>query len=109
MGTHDLSQNLPRLPAIAGLLALGLVAALFAPPLQADQPGERLTSRPPTAHTLPAVAVGEEVRTAAGERRCLRLPDGSVLYVNADSRVKIEAERRIQLGAGEIFVEVAAK
>src|SRR5205085_2228979 len=65
---------------LAALAALALV-----PPADragAQGGGERLTSRPrPTAPKAAALAVGAEVRTAAGERRRLVLPDASVLYV----------------------------
>ncbi|HYT93277.1 MAG TPA: FecR domain-containing protein, partial [Gemmataceae bacterium] len=69
---------------------------------------ERLTSRPRSA--APAVttlAVGDEIRTKAGERRRVRLPDGSILYINAATRASLEAPRRLRVSAGEIYVEAA--
>jgi tetratricopeptide (TPR) repeat protein len=50
--------------------------------------------------------MGDEVSTTAGERRRAVLPDGSILYLNQNSRVKLTAPRQINLIAGEVFVEV---
>jgi ferric-dicitrate binding protein FerR (iron transport regulator)/tetratricopeptide (TPR) repeat protein len=70
----------------------------------------RLTARPRPAVTVPApVAVASVIETKAGERRRAVLPDGSVLYVNENSRLKVDAERHVTLSAGEVFVEVAQK
>src|SRR5947199_243937 len=55
------------------------------------------------------LAVGQEVGTRPGERRRLALPDGSVLYLNQDTRVHLEAPRRLALRAGTIFLEVAPR
>lgn len=52
-----------------------------------------------------------DIRTAAGERRLLSLPDGGQLHVNAGSAVDVDydAERRlIRLYHGEILVQTAA-
>src|SRR5262249_6012251 len=37
-----------------------------------------------------------------------RLPDGSILYVNAATRATLEAPRRLKLTAGEIYLEAAS-
>src|SRR5262245_51272017 len=90
---------------LRGTLALLTLAATVA--VQADSPPERLTSRPRSA--APAVkplAVGEEVRTEAGQRRRAVLPDGSVVYASTDTTIKVNAPRRLSLAAGEVFVEV---
>jgi hypothetical protein len=55
----------------------------------------------------PFLAPGATVRTEAGQRRRLLLPDGSVLYVNERTQLAFEAPRRLALSAGEVFVEVA--
>ncbi len=69
---------------------------------------ERLTSKPRTKMAaVKAVPVGEEVRTGSNQRRRLVLPDGSVLYVNQSSNLKVVAERRLKLTAGEVLVEAA--
>src|SRR5262249_55073429 len=76
------------------------------------QPAElfRLTARPrPPEPKAQPIAVGATVRTGAGERRRVVLPDGSVLYVNQNSSAKLETERRVALPAGELFVEVAPR
>jgi tetratricopeptide (TPR) repeat protein len=71
---------------------------------------EWLTARPrqpaPKAATL---AVGQTARTGAGQRLRLALSDGSVLYLNQNTLVKLDAERRVELTKGEVFVEVAPR
>ena len=55
-------------------------------------------------------ALTADARTAVGERRELRLPDGSRLTLNAGSAVDIDYDarvRRIRLRAGELVAEVA--
>ncbi|HMF12649.1 MAG TPA: VIT domain-containing protein, partial [Gemmataceae bacterium] len=87
----------------SALLALAMEAAV-----QAESPPERLTSRPRSAAlAVKPLAVGEEVRTEAGQRRRVVLPDGSVVYINNDTTFKLNAPRRLALAAGEVFVEVA--
>jgi ferric-dicitrate binding protein FerR (iron transport regulator) len=94
---------LSRASVVSGftLLTLALTAGL-----RAELPPERLTSkqRIPTPKVKP-VAVGDEVRTEAGQRRRLVLPDGSVVYVNQESSIKVNAPRRLTLTRGEVFVE----
>jgi predicted Zn-dependent protease len=68
---------------------------------------EYLTSR--SRQPMPAVVsmrVGEEISTKTTERRALRLPDGSSLYVNGNTQVKLDAPRRLSLSSGEIYVDV---
>ena len=50
--------------------------------------------------------VGEMLRTSASERRSVILPDGSVLYVQGNSTVQVESERRVRVDRGEVNVEV---
>ncbi len=81
------------------------VADTAAPP-RADY----LAPRPrPEAPAVKTLAVGQSLRTASGERRRVALPDGSVLYLNQKTEVKLEAERRLTLSAGEVFLEVAPR
>src|SRR5262245_5961167 len=76
----------------------------------AQTASERLTSRPrPAAPAITTLAVGDEIRTKAGERRRVCLPDGSILYVNAASRVTLDATRRLRVSGGEVYVEAAAR
>lgn len=62
----------------------------------------------PKSKTPPAakVAVGDDIFTSELERRRVVLPDGSVLYVNSNTHVKIVSERRVEVTKGEVFVEV---
>jgi ferric-dicitrate binding protein FerR (iron transport regulator) len=77
---------------------------------QLDLPLSGLTPRPlPTAPPITKVAVGDTVQTKAGERSRVILADGSVLYVNQNTTVRLEAERRLQLSEGNVFVEVAPR
>ena len=98
-----------RLAAVLGggfvLLAATLVAG------RADRTNDagsaRLTSRARTeAAAAKTLAVGQEIRTTAGQRQRVVLPDGSVLFVNQNSQVKLDAERTLTLSSGEVFVEV---
>src|SRR5438309_9437161 len=89
------------------LTTCGLALVMLGLPRLSAAPA-RLTSRPrPAAAPVTALAVGEELRTEAGQRRRVRLPDGSILYVNHDTTLKLNAPRRLALTAGELFVEVA--
>ncbi len=74
-----------------------------------EHPGPgRLTPRPrPTPPAPTVVAAGSTITTGAGERRRVVLPDHSVLYVNEKTTAKVDAERRVTLTSGEVFVEVA--
>src|SRR5438876_4749076 len=55
-----------------------------------------LTPRPrPAAREMNALALGQSAETKAGERRRVALPDGSVLYVNQNTTVKLDDSRRV--------------
>ncbi len=69
--------------------------------------GLRARPRPPAAPASP-VAVGAAIETKARRRR-IALPDGSVVYVNERTRLKVEGLRRLRLSAGEVYVEVAPR
>jgi hypothetical protein len=76
----------------------------------ASSPADYLMPRPrPRPPEVAVATVGQEVRTGPGERRRLALPDGSVVYVNQNSAMRVSAERRLNLSAGEVFVEVAPR
>lgn len=95
--------------ALAGLSALSLAkpARSVAPP-RSD--AGRLTTGPaPTRATGPTLAVGDGVRTKAGERQRVKLPDGSVLYANESTLARLTEDRQIDLLSGEVFLEVAAQ
>jgi ferric-dicitrate binding protein FerR (iron transport regulator) len=50
------------------------------------------------------VVLGPKVETAPGERRRVRLEDGSTLFLNENSKVTLSGRRQIQLDAGEIYL-----
>jgi len=87
----------------------------ISPPHVADEtrvpqrPGHLTPRARPDAPQVKPLAVGEAVRTASGERRRVPLPDGSILYLNQKTEVKLDADRRVTLSAGEVFVEVAPR
>lgn len=88
--------------AVAAALAMFLVVApvLFAP--SADTDGAQLADG--------AASAGRLVETEFGEQRSLVLEDGSVLYLNTDSQVRVSLSdelRRIDLLRGEVLFEVA--
>ncbi len=92
------------------LVSLGLLLGMVAVSA-AQAPPDRLTSRPrPEAPAVTTVAAGAEIRTQAGQRRRVRLPDGSVLYANENTAARLDAARTLTLSAGEVYIEaVAAK
>ncbi len=55
------------------------------------------------------VAIGTVLHTGLGERQRVTLSDGSVAYLNQNTEVRLEAERRLKLDAGEVFVEVSPR
>src|SRR5439155_5279780 len=95
---------------IVALISLVVLQVLNGSSARAEGLPDYLTSRPrPAAAAVAPIRVGEEIRTVPGERRRVLLPDGSVVYVNQNSRVKLEKERQLNLAAGEILVEVAPR
>ncbi len=94
-------------PAVTAAL---VVVALLAWPSHGtgQTTSGRLTSRPrPPAPPAQAVRAGEEIRTEAGQRSRVQLPDGSILYVNAGTRATIETPRRLKLDSGEIYLQAS--
>ena len=66
-----------------------------------------LVARPkPPGPAAVHLALGESTETAIGRRR-LALPDGSVLYLNANTAVTLDRPRHLTLHRGEVFVEVS--
>jgi tetratricopeptide (TPR) repeat protein len=85
---------------LAGLLAGSWQIA------HADGPGERLTSKPSVKSApLPTVAIGEEIRTEAGQRRRVSLGANITLFANQNTVAKHTAALEISLSAGEVYVE----
>jgi hypothetical protein len=63
--------------------------------------------RLPPEDLRPPLAVGEQRQTGANERQRVALPDGSVVYLNQNTNVRLDADRRLNVESGEVFVEVA--
>ena len=97
-----------RRPGAGLLRAASAESAMIA----AGEAGPALTPRPRPAAAGPAPALAGRRRTVgtkAGERRRVALPDGSVLYVNQNTTVKLDAGAGWSSAAGEVFVEVAPR
>lgn len=62
-----------------------------------------------TAPDAQPLQVGAEVKTRAGERKRVTLPDRSVLFVNQETTVRVENERSVSLSAGNVYLEVAPR
>jgi hypothetical protein len=80
-----------------------------AAPLAPSRPDRLTPRRRPAAPAAEALAVGQTIETGPKERRRVTLPDGSALYLNSKTTVKLEDERLVSLAAGEVFVEVAPR
>ena len=93
-------------PTVPGTQTAAVESAKDSPPRNWQQSTIRPRGPLPT---LDIVKVGEEIRTAAGQRRRVRLPDDTVLSLNEDTSVRLDADRRLQLQRGEVFVEVAPR
>jgi ferric-dicitrate binding protein FerR (iron transport regulator)/tetratricopeptide (TPR) repeat protein len=75
-----------------------------------DLAAQGLTPKPRTAVKPPLkFGVNQSIQTHAGERRRVALPDGSILYVNQNTSVLLEADRTLRLTSGELFVEVSPR
>ncbi len=109
-----LSRFMPSPPPNGNAVAVTPPETLPAPQVDEAAPDapspDRLTPRQrPSVAPPAAVAVGATVRTAAKERRRVTLPDGTLLSLNQGTSVTVDAERRITLTTGEVFVEVAPR
>ena len=63
----------------------------------------------PKIREIAKVAIGDIIETKERERRRLSLPDGSILFMNENTTAKVESLRRLNVAAGEVFVEVCPK
>ncbi len=112
---RNLSAPLPAALAAGVLIAVGLIAfrhdkphSPIESPSQASDAFTRFGMNPrakPDAPKTAALAVGETATTAAGEKRRVVLPDGSLVYLNQNTKVEITRDRHIKLAKGEVFVE----
>jgi hypothetical protein len=110
-GLHELLDRGPAPAGPAGATTASDVPAT--PSGEADGPvavRDHLTPRPRVAPAAPQpAAVGSTLHTGTGECRRVGLADGSVLYLNQDTTVRVAAERQVTLTEGEVFVEVTPR
>ncbi len=92
----------PEAPTISAQLT----EAIAAVPHHPESMGSMVPRALGRAPVGVGVGVGETLHTGASERRRVMLPDGSVLYVNSDTTVEVESDRRVRVDRGEIYVEV---
>jgi ferric-dicitrate binding protein FerR (iron transport regulator)/tetratricopeptide (TPR) repeat protein len=119
-----ISRRLGWALAVGGLaagIALILYGLHYQPPRpRGERPGastaslsvgkDYLIPRPaPAAVPGKSAVVGDRIDTRDGQRRRVTLPDGSVLYVNQNTIVRLDANRRLTLEKGEVFVQVAPR
>src|SRR6516164_5290120 len=94
---------------LSRFLGVFFLLSVFAMLARADVPGEHLTSRAvKPAEPVEPIAVGTEIDTREIRKRVV-LPDGSTLFVDRDSKVKVESGRQIVLLTGQLYVETASK
>ena len=102
------SGNRRRVWALTALAAFVALALVQAPSGGAEAGPDRLTSRPrPKTSDVQPIRVGDEVQTGAGQRRRVELPEGVVLYLNQNTRLKVDQARQVSLGTGEVLVQMA--
>jgi hypothetical protein len=53
---------------------------------------------------VPGAKVGDSLMTASGQPRRLSLPDGSLIFLNGDSSVRVDGVGSLTLTKGEVFV-----
>src|SRR5262249_9616419 len=103
----EVAARLPEAAAARPPVRAGTVTALAQAP--ADVPAGLVARERPPAPPVEVAALGDTVRTGAGERRRLALADGSVLYFNQNTAARVLAERQVALEKGEVYVEVAPR
>ena len=69
-----------------------------------SQAGSAAPNTPLTSSSR--VKLGDTLTTGPRQKRRVTLPDGSVLSINEQSQVTVISDRRVNLLAGEVFVEV---
>jgi ferric-dicitrate binding protein FerR (iron transport regulator)/tetratricopeptide (TPR) repeat protein len=85
--------------------------AVRSPQTVRDWPIDQALTARPRAAAPPAqrLAAGESLHTGPTERRRVELPDGSILYLNRDTAITLQAPRRVVLDRGEVYLEVAPR
>ncbi|MEX2214513.1 MAG: VIT domain-containing protein [Phycisphaeraceae bacterium] len=77
-------------------------------PRQAQPAMNYLVAQPATpAKQSVAVSVGQSITTGKDQRRRVSLNDGSVVYLNGDTSVRIIAARQLSVTRGSVYIEVA--
>jgi ferric-dicitrate binding protein FerR (iron transport regulator)/tetratricopeptide (TPR) repeat protein len=66
--------------------------------------GLRARERKVLPQPLPA-AIGDTIATLAGEKKRVTLPDGSLLYLNQNTKVTLPKDRHVKLESGEVYLE----
>ncbi len=88
----------------------GAVAPSPSPSVWDSRVGSFLTPQARKATAAPEeVKPGGTIKTAAGQRRRVALDDGSILYVNQKSELRVDGPREVTLAAGEAFIEVSPR
>ena len=75
----------------------------------ADRVAGLVQPRPRAAAEIKPLAVGETIETKANQRRRVLLPDGSVVYLNGGTSLRVEAARQLALSKGQVYIEVQPK
>ncbi|NQU24027.1 MAG: FecR domain-containing protein [Candidatus Nealsonbacteria bacterium] len=109
--TRETVESTPPSPPAAPQRVIQITAPAIVPARPDGPVGSLgLVARPkPPAPAPVALALGESTETTAAERRRLALPDGSVLYLNADTAVTLDRPRHVTVHRGEVFVEVSQR
>jgi ferric-dicitrate binding protein FerR (iron transport regulator)/tetratricopeptide (TPR) repeat protein len=106
----------PPLAAAAALTGVLLFFLKPTPPENRQKPDvaqsgrlpviEGLKPKPKPGEPKPAeLAISDSRATKPGEKRRLKLPDGSIVYLNENTSVKLVTDRHLKLTKGEVFVE----
>lgn len=110
-----------RLAAVAAVLALIVVPAFLLPKRESHKadtaqnneralPAERILPRPRIASpALPRLEEGQTLATDATQKRRVQLPDDTLVSLNRSTRVRLDADRRLTLLEGEVYIEVTPK
>ena len=78
-------------------------------PVEYLPPGALIPKGKPSPWATAQVVVGSTIETKARERRRVTLPDGSTLFLNQNTLVKVQSERKLMVETGEVFVEVVPR
>lgn len=90
------SSRMPNKPGVSNLPELARI--------DYDEVGLKARKKPDAPKTA-ELAVGKSVETPPGEKRRVRLPDGSFVYLNQNTKVELTGDRHIKLRSGNIFIE----